>query len=133
MIIRNNKTYLTTSEAAELLNVTPFAVQQARSRGKIPSEMIDGKRYYSEEDVESYYPSRRKLPRFNGLSPEAQNDIFISLQEAANVLHYSPAQVRGRLAAGTLSGYCATDGSIMVSKTSIANLMGVTYDDLTNI
>ena len=133
MIILKDQNWLTPSEAAEMLNITPFAVQQMRNRGTIPSEIIDGKRYYSQTEVESYYPSRRKLPKFNDLPQDQQNDIFISLQQAANVLHYSPSQIRVRLSKGILTGYCTTDGIIMVSKTSMENLMGVSYDQLTNI
>lgn len=128
MIEHEGKNYITSVEAAQILNVQTETVRQMTYRKRFHPVKLGQRLYFLLEDVQQYKPKKYGLPRFESLSYEDMNQKFIPFPQVVERLKYSKQHIRALIRRGELDAYCTSEGVILISQASLDRFLGVLID-----
>lgn len=116
--------HITVAKASELLNKTPHCVRQLMFRKKIQTHSVNGRIYLDFDDVLTYQSRKKGIPSWEANISKLKHKSFISLEYAAQELMVQVSYVTKLIKNGTLEGYVASSGEVLITKESINKYLG---------
>lgn len=132
MIEYNGEKLLNSKEAAVMLDRSTDGFRQLVARKRITPRRINGRLFFPVDEINTYFPRRKKLPAFSQLTKDQlAADTFFSFEHVRDVLNYSPGYLHQLIKKKRLTACCTVDGQILVAKSSLDDFLGVSdADDL---
>jgi excisionase family DNA binding protein len=129
MLEYENKKYLTTKEAHQMLNRSMEALRQLIYRGRLTRHKIGSRIYLDHDEVVTYYAKRMGIKPYTG----ANGSEVLTFNYVNDLLKYTPTYLRQLVKKDVLDGYCTPDGEILITKQSVEKYMGVYSDEANSL
>ena len=125
MIQHNGKTFLSASEACNILHRSMEALRQLVYRNRLKKYKIGNRIYLEQNEVMNFFSNKMNLPAFESLTDELAHETFYGFDHVRGLLNYTPAYLKLLIKRGKIAAYCTADGEIMIPKSSLDTYLGV--------